>query len=113
MSDTPDQFRRRLEEPTWAKIPESTRHSLYLFYAHRYQPGSGLSVFLCGQLNSIVMVDDEVYGALRDIWRLMNNYAWSGLWGSPQEVRGWTSGKTERPEHWSEDAVTRLGAASG
>lgn len=114
MSDTPDQFRRRLEQPEWAKIPESTRRSLADYYVHRYQPGSGLSVFLCGQLSCIVMVDEKVYTALPTIWRLMHNYAWSGLWGSAEKARAWTSGKTAVPEHWPdpEDAVTRLGIAS-
>lgn len=113
MSDTPDEFRRRLEQPEWAKIPERTRRSLYLYYAHRCQPGSALSAVLAKKFDAIVMVDDEVYAALRDIYRLLLNYAWSGLWGRQIDVVYWVDGKTERPEHWPEDAVSRLGQTAG
>ena len=114
MSDTPDEFRRRLEQPEWAKIPARTQHSLYLYYAHRLKPGSGLVAVLSQQFKAIVMVDDEVYAALREIYRLLHNYAHPALWGSREKVDTWIADITPWPQGWPdpEDAVSRLGASA-
>ena len=114
MYDTPDRFRRRLETDYKDKIPERTRRSLYLYYAHRCKPGRALTAVLSKEFDAIVMVDDEVYSALREIYRLFHNYAHPGLWGNREKVDCWAAGATMWPAGWPdpEDVVTRLGQAA-
>lgn len=113
-ADTPDRFRRRLEEDYKDKIPERTRRSLYLYYAHRCKPGSGLCAILAKEFEAIVMVDDEVYAAMRAIYGLLHNYARPGLWGTRKRVDMWIAGIEPWPDDWldPEDAVSRLGEVS-
>ena len=111
MSDTPDEFRRRLETPEYAVIPEMTRRALYLYYAHRYRTGSGTNAFLEKNFDVIVMVDEKVLAGLPAMLRLFHCNAVDACWGSKERVIAWLNGTTPNPAHWpTEDAVSRLGS---
>lgn len=111
MSDTPDEFRRRLTTPEYAVIPESTRNTLYLYYAYRCRPGYGTRALLEKNISAVVMVDEKVLVALPAMFRLMHNNAEDACWGSKSAVAAWIQGVTPSPDHWpADDAVSRLGA---
>ena len=113
MSDTPDELRRRLEQPEWAIIPVATRGALYRHVVHRYKCGSALTALLRGSVDCIVMADEKMLLALPAILRLLHNYAPSDCYGSVPRVRDWLDGTTPDPKHWpKDDAVSRLGSTA-
>jgi len=113
MSDTPDEFRRRLETPEYAMIPAPTRAALNRYYAHRLRTGSATQAFLEKNFDVIVMVDEKVLVGLPAMLRLFHCNAADACWGSPEKVADWISGKTPRPKRWpADDVVSRLGATS-
>ena len=111
MSDTPDEFRRRLESEDYADIPPATRSAIYRYVVHRQKPGSALTALLQGSVDCIVMASERVYPTLPKILWLLHNYAPSQCHGTEERVRSWLRGETPRPSHWpdDDDAVRRLG----
>ena len=100
MSDTPEEFRLRMETPEYSSIPEMTRQTLYNYYAHRYDPGSGIRALLEKNIDAVVMVDAEHLVALPAILRLFYNSATWTCWGSKKTVTAWLHGEIQNPEDW-------------
>lgn len=71
-------------------VPPHMWDAVTNYFVHRYQPGGFLTALLSNDLMGAMGKADDVNASNMHQWcQFLYNYAPSGSYGSPENVRGW------------------------
>lgn len=77
-------------------VPPNIKNAIDRYVRQRIPPDPFTRAVLERDLEAVVLADETSLKFLKDIYMYVYNYIPSMAWGSPERVKNWLSGETQR-----------------